>query len=107
MDVFPIDAALQPPPRTLAVRAGEFEEWIEHTEPGQRVEYHRGYLVIDRARGFSPFAEKLRRELDAVADRALVLAEDGRLLLVQQRHGYGDYSYFAIKPKRPPGRRSA
>lgn len=95
-------ADLQPPPPSLAIREEEFCAWVGEAASGQRLEYHRGHLVIDRCRGFSPLGEKLRRELDAIADRAYALAEAGQLLLVQERHGDGDYSYFAIKPKRQP-----
>jgi len=92
---------LVPPRRSLALREDEFGTWLETAGPGARIEYHRGHLVIDRARGFSPFGEKRRRELDRLANRALALAEQERLLLLQQRHDAGDYSYFAIMVKRP------
>jgi len=39
------------------------------------------------------------------ARRALIFAEEGRVHLVQRRHGDGDYSYLAIKA-RTPGRRT-
>ena len=90
------------PPPSLAIREDDFCAWVGRAAPGRRLEYHRGHLIVDRTRGFSPFGEKLRRELNAVADRALALAEEGRLLLVQKRHGHGDYSYFAVKAKRQP-----
>ena len=102
-----IAADLQPPCPSLAIREEEFCAWVGQAAPGQRLEYHRGHLVNDRARGLSSFGDKLRRELGLIADRALALAAEGRLLLVQQRHGHGDYSYVAIKPKRPPNRAPA
>ena len=90
-----------PPRRSLALGEEELGSWLENAEPGARIEYHRGHLVIDRARGFSPFGDKLRRKLDTLANRALALADEGRLLLVQQRHDASDYSYFAVMVKRP------
>jgi hypothetical protein len=41
-----------------------------------------------------------RLVLVALAQRAMQLAENGRVLLVQRRHGEGDYSYTAIKTRR-------
>lgn len=93
---------LQPPPRSLAIREDDFCVWVGLAAPGQRVEYHRGHLVTDRVGGLTPFGEEARRELSSIAARAMTLAAEGRLLLVQQRHGYADFSYLAIKPNRPP-----
>ena len=94
-------AELTPPPRSLAARKDEFSAWLKYAGAGAWIEYHRGCLPLDRTPGFSPFGANTRAALIAVADRARSLAEQGRLLLVQQRHGECDYSYFAIKPKRP------
>jgi hypothetical protein len=91
---------LAPPPRTLAIGKGALLAWLENAEPGSRIEYHRGFLLLDRHRGFSPFPEHRRRELVALADRLLALAGTGWVLLVQERHGECDYSYVAIKAKR-------
>ena len=98
----PPDTHLVPPPRSLTVRADEFHAWLEKAKPGACIEYHRGFLPLDRDRGFSPFGEKHRRELIDIAGRAMALAGVGHILLVQQRHGHCDYSYFAIQPKRRP-----
>ena len=76
---------LEPPPLSLSVREEEFRAWVGQAEPGQCVEYHRGHLVIDRARGFSRLDEKSRRELCAIADRTTSLADEGRLILIQRR----------------------
>ena len=84
----------------LAIRRDEFLAWIDGATPGARVAYHRGWLNIDRTRGPSRFGEASRRELDAIADRAHALAEEGRLILIQKRHGDGDYSYLAILAKK-------
>lgn len=102
---FPPGTDLAPPPRSLAIRANEFDAWLVNAKPGARIEYHRGFLPLDRDRGFSPFSERHRRELIDIAARAMALTEAGRVLLVQQRHGCGDYSYFAIKSKRSTERR--
>ena len=93
------------PPASLSIREDEFCSWFGQAEPGARIEYHRGHLVSDRVRGMSTFGEKARRELGGLADRAQRLAAEGRLILIQERHGDGDYSYVAIKPQKPMGRR--
>lgn len=94
------------PPAALSIFEREFCNWVGDAEPGSKVEYHRGHLASDRVRGMSTFAEKARRELGAIADRAQSLAAEGRLILTQVRHGDGDYSYYAAKPLKPSGRRS-
>lgn len=91
---------LAPPPRALALRANTFRAWLENAKPGDRIEYHRGFLPLDRDRGVSPLGEKRRRELVSISARAAALADAGDVLLVQRRHGDCDYSYVAIQPKR-------
>lgn len=82
----------------------EFCRWIAAALPGSCLEYHRGFLATDRMPSTSPYSPDQRNKLVAVAKRALQMAEDGRLHLVQKRHGDGDYSYIAIKV-RPRRRR--
>ena len=78
-----------------------FRGWVAGAKPGERFEYHRGRLGIDRVKGTSSLREPERRKLNAVADYALALAGLGRLHLLQERHGDGDYSYWAVA--RAPG----
>ena len=94
--------ALREPARTLSITEEAFCAWLGKGLAGDRIEYHRGHLLIDRSRKSGPFNEKDRRELAAVADRAFALAEQGRLCLVQKRHGDCDYSYIATIARRPP-----
>ena len=91
----------------LVIREKAFLKWLDEAQPGNRITYHVGHLATDRVQGLGPLSESACRELAAIADRALALAQEGRLLLVQKRHGLGDYSYFAITPKRQPARRAA
>lgn len=74
-----------------------FCRWVGQAEPGDVVEYHRGQLSVDRTREASTLGDAPRRELGKLADRALQLAAEGRLLLVQRRLGEGSFSYLAIK----------
>lgn len=100
--VVPVD--LEAPPPALALPMERLQHWLEAARPGQRIEYHRGFLVLDRLRGWSPFGERQRRELGAVADRLLDLEANGRVHLVQLRHDDSDYGYFAVM-SRQGGRR--
>jgi hypothetical protein len=87
-----------PPNRTQAgvpLSAAALSAWVARARPGERVEYHRGLLAIDRTKGTSALKEPERRKLDAVADHALALAGLGKLHLLQERHGDRDYSYWA------------
>jgi hypothetical protein len=72
-----------------------FRAWLAGARPGERLEYHRGFLAIDRIKGMSSLNEPERRKLVAVADQALALADRGGLHLLQERHGDGEYSYWA------------
>jgi hypothetical protein len=80
----------------LALTRQQFEAWRGEAAPEDWVVYHRGYLAVDRVRGSSRLSEPARRELVAVANLALALAEQGEIHLAQRRHRDGDYSYLAV-----------
>ena len=86
------------PPRLSEI---ELCAWIAQAEPGAVLEYHRGYLALDRT-AFGRFADTpARAALAQLGSRAHDLAERGLVHLVQLRHGAEDYSYFAIaRPRR-------
>lgn len=73
-----------------------FRAWLTRARPGERLQYHRGYLALDRVRGTTSLKEAERRKLAELADHASALAGQRKLHLVQERHGYGDYSYCAV-----------
>lgn len=79
-----------------SIRNAEFRAWLEHARPGARLEYYRGLLASDRISGSSTVKEAERRRLAALADQAWTLANRGKLHLFQERHGDGDYSYWAV-----------
>lgn len=87
-----------PRPEDLAITGQQFEVWLKQAAPGDRLVYHRGYLAVDRARGSGRLSEAARRELVAVANLALALADRGEIHLVQRRYRDGDYSYLAVLP---------
>jgi hypothetical protein len=84
-------------------RVSEIElcAWVAQAEPGAKLEYHRGFLALDRT-AFGRFADSpSRAALGLLGARAHDLAERGLVHLVQHRHGTEDYSYFAIaRPRR-------
>jgi hypothetical protein len=73
-----------------------FRRWLGQAKPGDRLEYHRGCLTVDRSSA-SRLAERERRALTKLADAALKAAEADRVHLVQRRNGPADFSYLAIK----------
>ena len=99
-----ISMTFAPPNRTDAsvpLPVAAFRAWVVRARPGEWLEYHRGLLAIDRIKG-SALKEAERRKLATLADHALALADAGKLHLLQERHGDGDYSYWAVA--RAPAR---
>ena len=104
MDASTCRTAPHHPRPMLILREKAFLHWLGKARPGSRITYHVGHLATDRVQGLGPLAGSACRELAAIADRAIALAQQERLLLVQKRHGSGDYSYFAVMPKHQPAR---
>ncbi|MAG99059.1 MAG: hypothetical protein CMM08_20490 [Rhodospirillaceae bacterium] len=97
MPSIPPEAHADTRPRAaLILRENAFAEWLAKAEPGARITYHRGHLGSDREPGMSPFPAARRHELARIADRALALALEGRLHLLQERHGDGETGYLAV-----------
>lgn len=103
--VAPTDSPRSADGRDLEARAGtslpltpdDFCSWIGKAAPGDRTVYYRGDLGLDRCRSTTSMSERGRQRLIALARQALIAAEDGRLHLLQHRHGDGDYSYIAVR----------
>jgi hypothetical protein len=86
-------------------RVSEIElcAWVAQAEPGAVLEYHRGYLALDRT-AFGRLGDTpARGALGLLGNRAHDLAERGLVHLVQHRHGREDYSYFAVARARSRG----
>lgn len=97
---------VEPPPARFLVSEEGLCNWVANARPGHRVEYFRGLLAHDRMPSAKALPEHERLALVALAKRVMQLAEDGRVLAVQRRHGDGCYSYLAIKTRhRRAGRR--
>jgi hypothetical protein len=77
--------------------------WLSQAAPGETIEYHRGFLGIDRTPLGQPMSPEDRGHLVRVAERAMRLAEQGLVHLVQRRLGADTFSYLAVARARPAG----
>ena len=94
----PVASEFRPPvPPELLAREAALLAWIEMACPGDRLAYHAGHLALDRVRGWSSLADGAREELARVANLALALAAEGRVLLAQRRLDDGRTAYLAIR----------
>ena len=84
---------------SLSVTPDDFCGWLAMAMPGDATVYYRGYLGRDRCRSPGRLPEPDRQRLIALARQALLAAEDGRVHLLQRRHGYGECSYIAVKAR--------
>lgn len=90
---------------TTAQIAGRVTEisfcaWLAQAEPGDRLEYHRGYLAVDADKVTSDLDPNARAELACLRDRAFWSETAGLVHLVQQRLGPDRFAYLAIaRPK--------
>jgi hypothetical protein len=87
------------------ISIAEFRGWLARAEAGPWFEYHRGHLIWDRSPS-SELPEGDRRALTRIANAVFQAAEEGRVHLVQRRHGPFDFSYLAIKSIRSRNRRA-
>jgi hypothetical protein len=83
----------------------QFCAWVAQAMPGDRLEYHRGFLVLDTFPGLSKLGDNERNELRLLGTRAFWTEAQGLVHLVQERLGPDLFSYFAIA--RPKTRSSA
>jgi hypothetical protein len=78
-----------------------FCAWVAQSEPGDRLEYHRGFLVLDTFAQISGLTDKERAELGKLASRAFCAAEQGLVHLVQERLATDRFAYIAIARPKP------
>jgi hypothetical protein len=77
--------------------------WINQAVPGETIEYHRGFLGVDRTPLGQPMSPEDRGHLIRIAECAMRLAEQGLVHLVQRRLGADTFSYLAVARARPAG----
>ncbi|MFQ8433763.1 hypothetical protein [Amaricoccus sp. W119] len=71
--------------------------------PGDRLEYHRGFLVLDIFPIFARLPDQQRAELARLGSRAFWTAEQGLVHLEQERTGPDQFAYIAVaRPKPKP-----
>ena len=80
----------------LPIPLAAFNRWLLRAAPGDQLEYHRGFLICDRAPTSGLDGDE-RRALTRVTDAALRASTDGLVHLAQRRNGPFDFSYVAIK----------
>lgn len=81
-----------------------FCDLVNGAAAGTVITYHVGHLAYDRTLSAKVLDEVLRRKLNAVANRALGLAQAGWVDLVQRRIDGDRVAYLAIVRRRPEGR---
>jgi hypothetical protein len=74
--------------------------WLGAAAAGDALEYHRGFLALDRDRHGQTLTDRQRAELAACANRAFALAGRGLVHLVQRRLAADRFSYLAIARPR-------
>ena len=79
----------------------EFAAWVAQAVPGDRLEYHRGFLVLDTFALFTKLDDRGRTELAKLGSRAFWAAEQGLVHLVQQRIAPDQFAYIAVARPKP------
>ena len=77
--------------------------WLSQAQPGDVLEYHRGFLALDRSHHTSRLKEDDRQVLCRVANLAMRLSDCGLVHLVQRRIKPDCFSYLAIARQRDGG----
>jgi hypothetical protein len=75
----------------------ELCDWIAGAAPGQSIQYHEGFLMLDRSASEStlPAADRIR--LHAVARRAWIACELGLVHLFSLKLADCHYRYIAVR----------
>ena len=96
-------AARFPRPKPSSPRLTDIDlcAWVAAAEPGERLEYHRGFLAVDRLPVLSELPEPDRERPSQLASRALQLAGQDLVHRVQERLGPCHFAYLAIARPKP------
>ena len=99
----PANPSVQPlnPGLATVQNENEFCDRLADAMPGDVIPYHVGLLAADRSPPSKALTEIQRIELNALADRAMQMAETGVVYLVQRRIGRERFVYLAIV-RTPP-----
>ena len=94
-------------PCKLCLRDVEFLAWVNQAEPGDRLEYHRGFLGVDVDSPITTPSAEDRKALGQLAQKARGAFELGLVHLVQERLATDRFSYIAIARPKPKSRPAA
>ena len=95
--------ALMPDAPAMITSEDDLCAWVSQAEPGEAIEYHRGFLCIDRS-GIDRFGAPVETPaLNQIAQRAYALSEAGFVHLVQRRIETESFSYLTIARPQPEG----
>jgi len=87
-------------PCKLLMSDVEFLAWVSQAEPGDRLEYHRGFLAVDCDMAVGNLSAQDRKTLGNLAQKARGAFELGLVDLVQERLGVDRFAYMAIARTR-------
>jgi len=74
--------------------------WLGQADAGDVLEYHHGFLALDRSPCGAVFKERDRVAIGQVASQAMRLAEHGFVHLLQRRVCSQRFSYLAVARPR-------
>lgn len=94
-------------PSGVVRNANEFCDRLASAGPGEVIPYYVGLLGFDRYPGSRVLSAAARLELNVLANRALQLADAGRVDLVQRRIGPERFAYLAIVRQWPRQQRKS
>ena len=72
-------------------------EWIATALVGQSIQYHEGYLMVDRFGASGALTATERHRLHAVARRMWIACELGLVHLFSKKIGSCHYKYLAVR----------
>ena len=93
----PIPAACVPVCPADASHEGGLCDWIANAMPGAAIEYHQGFLLVDRSETASELPTKERSRLHAIARRAWIACELGLVHLFSMKVAEAAYRYIAVR----------
>ena len=100
----PTSASLPSAAQPIVLTENDLCDRLADAQVGDVITYHVGMLARDRAPQTQVLGPDRCRDLGAVADRALQLAEAGWVHLVQSRLDEARFAYLLIVRSRPRAR---
>lgn len=89
-----VQSVLVPPDKLTEPK---FCDWMSGATAGQSIQYHEGFLMLDRSESGSTLPTKERQRLHSVARRAWIACELGLVHLYSLKVADGHYRYIAVR----------